>query len=184
MQISSLNSIKELPGREMTAWRTPYDAGSTDVDQTCKDRMGTLTGFMNDDWRSVGNSNDDRRAWVGRMFHVISDLCMLADRIPREKRIFMKINGKQEDIKGVLEDIVDKLEDMLIGKQYNIDLKKEFDEAVVSGDGGSPDIDQQSMMPRMSGLSGPGVLAGTLGKMRVCLDARGRWPIADSFVLE
>jgi hypothetical protein len=132
MQISSLNCIKELPGREMTAnctWRTlkielnTYDAGSRDVDQTFKVRMGTLAGFMNDDWRSVNvDSKDDIRVFISRMFHVSVDLCARADQIPRDKRIFM-INGKQEDIKGVLDDIVDKLE-MLIRRGYNIDLKK------------------------------------------------------------
>jgi hypothetical protein len=39
-----------------------------------------------------------------------------------------------------LDDTVDKLQ-MLIRRGYNIDLKKEFDEAVVLGDGASPDID-------------------------------------------
>jgi hypothetical protein len=149
MHISSLNCIKELPGREMSVnctWRTlkielnTYDVGSRDVVQTFKDRMGTLAGLMNDDWRSVNvDSKDDIMVFISRMFHVSVDSCARADQIPQDKRIFM-INGKQEDIKGVLDDIVDKLQ-MLIRRGYNIDLKKEFDEAVVLGDGASPDID-------------------------------------------
>ena len=141
MHISSLNCIKEWPGREMSGyctWRTlkielnTYDVGSRNVDQTFKDRMLTLAGLMNDDWRSVNvDSKNDIRVFIGRMFHVSVDLYARVDQIPFDKCQFM-INGQRKDIGDVLDGIVDKLEN-LIQTRYNIDLKKEFDEAVVTG---------------------------------------------------
>ena len=126
--------------------------------------MERLACSMNDDWREVGDTEEAKRVWVTGLFHVVCDLFVRVDLIGWSQRFFLR-NDKQEDIGEVLEEIRDKLQ-ALIGAQYNIDLKKEFGPAVVSGDGGSADVEQESKRRRTSGLSGPGVEGGTLARMR------------------
>jgi hypothetical protein len=133
--------------------------------------MERLACSMNDDWREVGDTEEAKRVWVTGLFHVVCDLFVRVDLIGWSQRFFLR-NDKQEDIGEVLEEIRDKLQ-ALIGAQYNIDLKKEFGPAVVSGDGGSADVEQESKRRRTSGLSGPGVEGGTLAKMRACLVHEG-----------
>ena len=127
----------------MSRWKTlraeleTYDAGSRDVPAKFKERMGRLVLSMTNDWRAVGDSKEKKKSWVRGMLHNSCELVMQADfDVTRNNRIFMR-NGRKEDIKDVLQEIVDTTTSIIRNK-YSIDLNEAFGEEVVSGDGGPP----------------------------------------------
>jgi hypothetical protein len=127
----------------MSRWKTlraeleTYDAGSRDVPAAFKERMGRLVLSMTNDWRAVGDSRIRKKSWVSGMLHNSSDLFMKAELdVTQNNRIFVR-NGREEDIKDVLREIVD-MTTSIIRNKYSIDLNKAFGEEVVSGDGGPP----------------------------------------------
>ncbi len=129
-----------------------YDAGSRDVPDKFKERMGRLVLSMTNDWRAVLDSTIRKKSWVGGMLNNSCELVMQAELdVTLNARTFMR-NGRKVDILHVLQVIVDKTT-AIINNRYKIDLNKEFGEEVVSGDGGSPDLEQRSMMPRMGVLN-------------------------------
>jgi len=142
----------------MSRWKTlrdeleTYDAGNRDVPARFKERMGRLVRFMTDDWRVVGDSIAKKKSWASGMLHSSNELVMQAEfDVTQNNRTFVS-NGRNKDILDVLEEIADNTT-AVISNRYNIDLNKAFGEEVVSGHGGSPDLEQRSMMPRMGILN-------------------------------